>query len=611
MATLYKPEARSAPSFLQSHQSFLFMLRHLLPLSFTIINAYASIGPVTNLSVLNAKISPDGFSRVGVLAEGLFPGPVIRGEKGDDFKINVIDKLNDKSMLRSTSIHWHGLNQHGTNWADGVAFISQCPISPGGSFEYLFHAKNQAGTFWYHSHISTQYCDGLRGPLVVYDPNDPHQKLYDVDDDTTIITLADWYKPAPQYGGKAEPDSTLINGLGRYVGGPPSPLAVVHVDFGKNYRFRLVSLSCDPNHVFSIDGHDLTVIEADGHNTEPVKVTSIQIFAGQRYSFILNAMNLLGGNFWIRALPSAGVNLSKADPFQNGTNLAILRYRGAPEVDPTTETHKVVIPLKETDLHPLATESPAAPGEPRVDGADVDMSFALGFDQIKKKFTVNGAAYVPPTVPVLLQILSGQKKPGELLPKDSIISIPANKTVQVSMPAGSAAGAGAPHPMHLHGHPFSVVRSAGSDSYNFVNPVRRDVVNTGDDAKDNVTIRFFSAAEGESGSGSAGVWILHCHIDRHMENGMAIVFAEDVSSVVTANPVPQQWKDLCPAYEAEFGERGEVVELTGGSGGGGGSLNSSSTGAGADDQAITSEGGARHRRCSMGSSFRRLCMRSF
>ena len=38
------------------------------------------------------------------------------------------------------------------------------------------------GTFWYHSHFSNQYCDGLRGALVVRDPQDPHAGLYDVDD---------------------------------------------------------------------------------------------------------------------------------------------------------------------------------------------------------------------------------------------------------------------------------------------------------------------------------------------------------------------------------------------------------------------------------------------
>ena len=46
-------------------------------------------------------------------------------------------------------------------------------------------------------------------------------------------------------------------------------------------------MSCDPNHVFSIDGHNMTVIEVDSVNHEPVVVDSIQIYAGQRYSFIV------------------------------------------------------------------------------------------------------------------------------------------------------------------------------------------------------------------------------------------------------------------------------------------------------------------------------------
>jgi len=32
------------------------------------------------------------------------------------------------------------------------------------------------------SHYRNQYCDGLRGALVIYDPNDPNKDLYDVDD---------------------------------------------------------------------------------------------------------------------------------------------------------------------------------------------------------------------------------------------------------------------------------------------------------------------------------------------------------------------------------------------------------------------------------------------
>ena len=104
-------------------------------------------------------------------------------------------------LTRDPTQHWHGFFQKGTNWADGPAFVNQCPIAPGHSFLYDFSVPGQAGefsrpslcgqvetdvafytgTFWYHSHLSTQYCDGLRGPIVVYDPNDPHASRYDID----------------------------------------------------------------------------------------------------------------------------------------------------------------------------------------------------------------------------------------------------------------------------------------------------------------------------------------------------------------------------------------------------------------------------------------------
>ena len=58
-----------------------------------------------------------------------------------------------------------------------------------------------------------------------------------------------------------DPTSTLINGLGRYSGGPSSTLAVVNVQPNKRYRMRLISISCDPNFVFSIDGHNMVSIE--------------------------------------------------------------------------------------------------------------------------------------------------------------------------------------------------------------------------------------------------------------------------------------------------------------------------------------------------------------
>lgn len=70
---------------------------------------------------------------------------------------------------------------------------SESPVRPVGHFFAVclipLMLKICLGTFWYHSHVSTQYCDGLRGPLVVYDPFDPLGWLYDVDDGKILLLL--------------------------------------------------------------------------------------------------------------------------------------------------------------------------------------------------------------------------------------------------------------------------------------------------------------------------------------------------------------------------------------------------------------------------------------
>ena len=51
-----------------------------------------------------------------------------------------------------------------------------------------------------------------------------------------------------------------------------------------SYRFRIVSISCDPAFTFSIDGHQFYVIEVEGTNVQPLLVDSLQIFVGTQIS---------------------------------------------------------------------------------------------------------------------------------------------------------------------------------------------------------------------------------------------------------------------------------------------------------------------------------------
>jgi iron transport multicopper oxidase len=223
---------------------------------------------------------------------------------------------------------------------------------------------------------------------------------------------------------------------------------------------------------------------------------------------------------------------------------------------------------------PLGTDL-AAPGTAVAGGANKVWNLAITFSG--GTFSINGVPFVNPDVPVLLQLLSGAQTPSSLLPSGSIYDISLGDVVELSIPGGTV---GAPvclslyyfflllwahevvqHPFHLHGHTFYVVRSAGSTTYNYVNPVRsdfpftstiidytlclqpqRDVVNTGTSTSDNVTIRFVAD--------NPGPWFLHCHIDWHLNTGLAIVFAEDAADWSADIKPTSAWDQLCPNYSA-------------------------------------------------------------
>jgi iron transport multicopper oxidase len=130
------------------------------------------------------------------------------------------------------------------------------------------------------------------------------------------------------------------------------------------------------------------------------------------------------GNYWIRAAPQG------RNDFTNGINSAILRYKGAKWIEPSTTLLKDPNTLLETQLHALI--DPAAPGQPMPDGGDVNINLNFTMNGTNW-FAINNKTFEPPTVPVLLQILTGTP-PHELLPNGSVYVLPRNKSISVSFP---------------------------------------------------------------------------------------------------------------------------------------------------------------------------------
>lgn len=79
--------------------------------------------------------NPDGeYVRPTIGINGQWPLPAITANVGDQ----IIVIANNQLENQTTSLHFHGLYQNGTNDMDGAVGVTQCPIPIGGSFTYSF-----------------------------------------------------------------------------------------------------------------------------------------------------------------------------------------------------------------------------------------------------------------------------------------------------------------------------------------------------------------------------------------------------------------------------------------------------------------------------------------
>jgi FtsP/CotA-like multicopper oxidase with cupredoxin domain len=174
---------------------------------------------------------------------GSCPGPTIEVNQGDRVRIVLQNRLPE-----ATTIHWHGLEI--PVGMDGMPYISQKPVAPGGTFVYEF-TLHQAGTFFYHAHGAMQEMMGMIGLFVIH-PQPAWTPR--VDHDFGII-LQEWAilpnNNVPNtasmefnwltFNGKAAPDTT--------------PLLVRQ---GSRVRIRLVNLGMD-HHPIHLHGNTFFV----------------------------------------------------------------------------------------------------------------------------------------------------------------------------------------------------------------------------------------------------------------------------------------------------------------------------------------------------------------
>ncbi|KAJ2353678.1 ferroxidase fet3 [Coemansia sp. RSA 2618] len=435
---------------------------------------------------------------------------------------------------------------------DGAAMATQCGIPPGESFTYEIHAQ-QSGTYWLHGHFRGDQADGLRAPLIIRDRYSAQQ--YDED---VLISLEDWY-PSESDPKMAEilapntfgpPPATfpfgLING---YNGNDTRPIQFVP---GRRYRFRVISMSSTEYWKFSIPGHKLEVIEADGVASEPCLVDGIQLGPAQRYSVIVTARESYDYNFIYNCTLYADFV-----PRVAGLNPRI--YTGLIEYRQDAPIMKYDIVGDDQLVWADDINMRALDGEPEL---PVDRQIVLetrGFITTERRNLrkLGSLPYAEPLVPSIFTAMTM----GELAmdsrvygPQTQAFIFPYNQSVEILLKNPQ----GQPHVQHSHGGTFQIIEVGPVDhseleeppTGNFtladvpIIPVRRY---TGTPMRrDTVNVPPFSYVKLRFRANNPGVWLHHCHISpTHNEAGLTVTFVVAPDVMQKTQTIPDSLIQMC------------------------------------------------------------------
>jgi len=564
---------------------------HLLQVS------YAEIVEFT-LVFTRGNVSPDGYTKSGLLVNGEFPGPTLSMTAGDIAHVTVVNKMLESEVI---SIHFHGVTS-ANSWMDGAAGVTNCPLTSGGTFKYVLPFPTE-GTYWYHTHAADMRAEGSYGIVVVA----PKRPLPEEDYDGVLtMIIGDWYHKSVHdinagllqngafswaFNGK----SILVNGKGAcaecpsvttqstttttYPNGATSSSSctaqqeVLSVMPNKKYIIHIVNAASLAYYNLAIAGHQLTVIGADNSTLQHFTTSSVDINSGSRLRVILKT-SAAPMAYKIRVQTDwRGTDNSNA-----GVGYALLAYNG------DTTSVSSAVPQNEVRvfdewLKLLRASSTAVLQDPCPQSASkqvllvpiqqwVNMSTGLGLDPPLQSAgtpgtqlswtTYNNGRLVKPKSNFL--IASYMDQLDATVAAGGTMGTPASSPLRVELGQvvdiviqNTVAGNGVceQHPWHLHGNEFYLVGSGSGKfdpvespkSYNLVNPARLD----------STTVYPSDYGNPRDGTHTPGTWqapcgwialrftgempgmhLFHCHIDWHMVMGMGMVF--DVASEAAGSP---------------------------------------------------------------------------
>ncbi|PWA74381.1 laccase [Artemisia annua] len=526
------------------------------------IHSQAALNPKTyDYEVKEANFTRLCKNKTILTVNGEFPGPTIYARRGETLVVNVYNKGN-----LGITIHWHGVKQPRYPWSDGPEFITQCPIQPGANFSQKIILSDEEGTLWWHAHSDWSRAT-VHGLIVIWPKIGrpyPFPKPYV----EYPIVLAEWWRQDVEAvlldfmktgGDPNTSDALTVNGQpGDLYPCSSSETTKFILEHGKTYMLRMVNAAMNLFLFFGIAGHEITVVGTDGAYTKPLKSHYGVISPGQTIDILFKADQPIG-QYYFAARP---YNSQPAISFDNTTTTAIFEYKGyknssskpafphLPKVNDTSASvnftgsfrslasraHPIDVPMKITRnfLYTISINTLPCPGNtclgPR------GLRFAASVNNItfdSQNISILNAYYgrikgvygvdFPRFPPLFFNFTSSNISTTLETPLNAteVQVLNYNDTVQLVF-QGTNVVAGIDHPMHLHGHSFYVVgwgfgnynKSRDPLNFNLVDPPLQQTIAV---PKNGWTAIRFKAD-------NPGVWLMHCHLERHISWGMETVF---------------------------------------------------------------------------------------
>ncbi|KAH8844560.1 hypothetical protein MCOR27_007263 [Pyricularia oryzae] len=619
-------------------QSLLWALPLALPLVAADIEDVGDKPRKFEYTITWEKGSPDGFEREMAFINGRFPGPVVEANQGDNIEIVVTNQ-----MPFNTTIHWHGIEQKGTPWSDGVPGLTQRYIMPGKNFTYKWKAE-QYGSYWYHAHARGQIDDGLYGGIIIHPSNTTQDSLSLIARNASQlaamraavrnvqpIILSDWrhLKSMDAWqinvDSKLETpcyDSLLVNGKGQVncwsqqkinqltngiqrrflqtanmqqmTAKGCLPAKAVQMTFARNMPGNLSAIPkevfdvCTPtqgqqsvikvkqaagateywqafdivgtfglvNAAVSMDEHPMYVYAVDGGYIQPQLVQAISVSNADRYSVLVKVDR--PGDYTLRVASNSVIQMMSVT--------ATVRILGANSAETADGSDNYITPTSANATSASGSspapskvrrQLPGASSTPYINDVGQGTSQSVTFfsqnnqrqypadppgqtvaQTFKMQLRHDGSAYKWALNDTIYPLNADDAYPVLFKPpvnRQDGTTITTRNNTWVDFIFESSTFPTPPHPVHKHGtHMYLIGSGQGNFTWNTVaeaaranpgrfnlqNPPKRDSFQSVPAVVQPswIAVRYFSS--------DPGPWLMHCHIQTHLEGGMAMAIIE-------------------------------------------------------------------------------------